>query len=77
MADFMTEVMGNTVSFDPSLMVLTSGATPALEILCFCLADPGNAFLVPAPYYPGYYMKSFILIFDLRAPFFLYMHPHI
>lgn len=56
MADFMTEVMGNTVSFDPSLMVLTAGATPALEILSFCLADAGNAFLVPAPYYPGYYI---------------------
>ncbi|KAK6155808.1 hypothetical protein DH2020_010056 [Rehmannia glutinosa] len=53
MADFMTEVMGRTVSFDPSRVVLTSGATPALEILSFCLADQGNAFLVPAPYYPG------------------------
>ncbi|KAG8381452.1 hypothetical protein BUALT_Bualt06G0123400 [Buddleja alternifolia] len=54
MADFMTEVMGRTVSFDPSRVVLTSGATPALEILSFCLADQGNAFLVPAPYYPGF-----------------------
>lgn len=54
MADFMSQVMGRAVSFDPSQMVLTAGATPALEILCFCLADPGNAFLVPAPYYPGF-----------------------
>ncbi|KAL0400858.1 UNVERIFIED_CONTAM: putative aminotransferase ACS12 [Sesamum latifolium] len=54
MADFMTEVMGRTVSFDPSRVVVTSGATPALEILSFCLADHGNAFLVPAPYYPGF-----------------------
>ncbi|KAK4480586.1 hypothetical protein RD792_013664 [Penstemon davidsonii] len=54
MAGFMTEVMGRTVSFDPSQVVLTSGATPALEILSFCLADQGNAFLVPAPYYPGF-----------------------
>ncbi|KAL8552607.1 hypothetical protein ACS0TY_001335 [Phlomoides rotata] len=53
MADFMTEIMGNTVSFDHSRVVLTSGATPALEILSFCLADQGNALLVPAPYYPG------------------------
>ena len=53
MADFMSQVMGRGVSFDPSQMVLTAGATPALEILCFCLADPGNAFLVPTPYYPG------------------------
>ncbi|XP_051143433.1 probable aminotransferase ACS12 [Andrographis paniculata] len=54
MADFMTEVMGRTVPFDPSRLVLTSGATPAVEILSFCLADQGNAFLVPAPYYPGF-----------------------
>ncbi|XP_059452068.1 probable aminotransferase ACS12 [Corylus avellana] len=54
MAGFMSLVMGGTVTFDPQQMVLTSGATPALEILCFCLADPGNAFLVPTPYYPGF-----------------------
>ncbi|PIN11814.1 1-aminocyclopropane-1-carboxylate synthase [Handroanthus impetiginosus] len=54
MANFMTEVMGRTVSFDPSRVILTSGATPAIEILSFCLADQGNAFLVPAPYYPGF-----------------------
>lgn len=54
MAYFMTEVMGRKVSFDPSQVVLTTGATPALEILSFCLADHGNALLVPAPYYPGY-----------------------
>ncbi|RVW46109.1 putative aminotransferase ACS12 [Vitis vinifera] len=52
-AGFMSQVMGTTVSFDPSRLVLTSGATPAIETLCFCLADQGNAFLVPTPYYPG------------------------
>ena len=46
--------MQESVSFDPSQMVITSGATPAMEILSFCVADPGNAFLVPSPYYPGY-----------------------
>ncbi|GER48010.1 1-aminocyclopropane-1-carboxylate synthase [Striga asiatica] len=54
MADFMAEVMGRTLSFDPSHVILTCGATAALEILTFCLADQGNAFLVPAPYYPGF-----------------------
>lgn len=53
LADFMRQVMGGSVEFDPSNMVLTSGATPAIEILSFCLADQGNAFLVPTPYYPG------------------------
>lgn len=53
-AGFMSEVMDGEVSFNPSQMVLTAGATPAIEILTFCLADPGNAFLVPSPYYPGF-----------------------
>ncbi|KAK3022186.1 hypothetical protein RJ639_047008 [Escallonia herrerae] len=54
MAGFMSQVMERTVSFNPSQIVLTSGATAAVEILCFCLADHGNALLVPTPYYPGF-----------------------
>ncbi|XP_031109311.1 probable aminotransferase ACS12 [Ipomoea triloba] len=54
MAGFMSEVMGRAVSYNPSQMVLTSGATPAVEILSFCLADQGSAFLIPTPYYPGF-----------------------
>ncbi|KAL5212516.1 hypothetical protein ABZP36_023363 [Zizania latifolia] len=54
LAGFMRQIMQEAVSFDPSQMVITSGATPAMEILSFCLADPGNAFLVPSPYYPGW-----------------------
>jgi len=50
----MRQIMHGSVSFDPSQMVITSGATPAMEILSFCIADPGNAFLVPSPYYPGW-----------------------
>ncbi|XP_062074150.1 probable aminotransferase ACS10 [Humulus lupulus] len=52
-AGFMSQVMGNSVSFNPSKIVLTAGASPAIEILSFCLADSGNAFLVPTPCYPG------------------------
>ncbi|KAL3499461.1 hypothetical protein ACH5RR_038554 [Cinchona calisaya] len=51
-AGFMSQVMDKSVSFSPSQIVLAAGATPAIEILSFCLADPGNAFLVPSPYYP-------------------------
>ncbi|TKY45054.1 aminotransferase ACS12 [Spatholobus suberectus] len=54
LSDFMHQVMGGSVKFDPSNMVLMAGATPAIEILSFCLADHGNAFLVPTPYYPGF-----------------------
>ncbi|MCE3216434.1 putative aminotransferase acs10 [Datura stramonium] len=51
-AGFMSQAVERSVSFSHSQMVLTGGATPALEILIFCLADPGNAFLVPSPYHP-------------------------
>lgn len=54
LAGFMRQTMHGSVSFDPSQMVITCGATPAMEILSFCIADPGNAFLVPSPYYPGW-----------------------
>ncbi|KAF9668268.1 hypothetical protein SADUNF_Sadunf15G0111300 [Salix dunnii] len=54
LAGFMSQVMRKVVSLDPSQIVLTAGATPAVEILCFCLADHGNAFLIPTPYYPGF-----------------------
>ncbi|KAK9072945.1 hypothetical protein SSX86_009381 [Deinandra increscens subsp. villosa] len=49
---FMSQVMEGRVFFDPSHMILTSGVTPAIEMLVFCLADVGNAFLVPSPYSP-------------------------
>ncbi|CAH8326093.1 unnamed protein product [Eruca vesicaria subsp. sativa] len=54
MADFMSENRGNRVSFDPKNLVLTAGATSANETLMFCLADSGDAFLLPTPYYPGF-----------------------
>ncbi|KAK4416366.1 1-aminocyclopropane-1-carboxylate synthase 3 [Sesamum alatum] len=54
MAEFMSEIRGNKVSFDPNNLVLTAGATSANETLIFCLAEPGEAFLLPTPYYPGF-----------------------
>nr|POE64332.1 1-aminocyclopropane-1-carboxylate synthase [Quercus suber] len=33
---------------------MSGGATGAHEMTVFCLADPGDAFLVPTPYYPGF-----------------------
>ncbi|KAL3818023.1 hypothetical protein ACJIZ3_003928 [Penstemon smallii] len=52
-ARFMEKVRGNRVRFDPDRIVMSGGATGAQETLTFCLADPGDALLVPAPYYPG------------------------
>lgn len=50
----MSEQRDYRVAFDPSNIVLTAGATSANEALMFCLADQGDAFLIPTPYYPGY-----------------------
>lgn len=53
-ANFMEKVRGNRVTFDPDRIVMSGGATGAHETIAFCLADPGEAFLVPTPYYPGF-----------------------
>lgn len=53
MASFMEKIRGGMASFDPERIVLTAGATAANELLTFILADPGDALLVPTPYYPG------------------------
>lgn len=52
--EFMSQVTERSVSFDPSQIILTAGANAAIEMLTFCLADSGNAFLVPTPYDPGF-----------------------
>ncbi|OIT38387.1 PREDICTED: 1-aminocyclopropane-1-carboxylate synthase 3-like [Nicotiana attenuata] len=54
LVQFMAEIRGNKVSFDSNKLVLTAGATSANETLMFCLADHGDAFLLPTPYYPGF-----------------------
>ncbi|KAJ0967717.1 hypothetical protein J5N97_024634 [Dioscorea zingiberensis] len=54
LAEFMSEMRRNKVEFNPENLVLTAGATSANETLMFCLADPGDAFLLPTPYYPGF-----------------------
>lgn len=53
-AKFMAKVRGDRVTFDPDRIVMSGGATGAHETIAFCLADPGEAFLVPTPYYPGF-----------------------
>ncbi|CAL5437551.1 unnamed protein product [Camellia sinensis] len=52
-AKFMGKVRGDRVTFDLDRIVMSGGATGAHEMLAFCLADPGEAFLVPTPYYAG------------------------
>ncbi|KAG0457079.1 hypothetical protein HPP92_022236 [Vanilla planifolia] len=53
-AKFMEKVRGGRVKFDPDRIVMSGGATGAQETLAFCLANPGDAFLIPEPYYPAF-----------------------
>lgn len=53
-AKFMEKTRGGRVKFDPERVVMAGGATGANETIIFCLADRGEAFLVPSPYYPAY-----------------------
>ncbi|KAF6162161.1 hypothetical protein GIB67_008290 [Kingdonia uniflora] len=53
-AKFMGKTRGGKVVFDPDHIVMSGGATGAAETITFCLADPGEAFLVPTPYYPAF-----------------------
>lgn len=50
-AHFMEKARGGRVTFDPERVVMSGGATGANETVMFCLADPGDVFLVPSPYY--------------------------
>nr|AAR88653.1 1-aminocyclopropane-1-carboxylate synthase [Cattleya bicolor] len=54
MASFMEKIRGGRSKFDPNRIILTAGATAANELLTFILANPGDAILVPTPYYPGF-----------------------
>ncbi|KAK4479091.1 hypothetical protein RD792_014602 [Penstemon davidsonii] len=54
MASFMEQIRGGRAKFDPERVVITAGATAANELLTFILANPGDALLVPTPYYPGF-----------------------
>ncbi|XP_042506152.1 1-aminocyclopropane-1-carboxylate synthase-like isoform X2 [Macadamia integrifolia] len=51
-AKFMGRVRG--VTFEADRVVMGGGSTGANEMVTFCLADPGDAFLVPTPYYPAF-----------------------
>ncbi|ESQ43926.1 hypothetical protein EUTSA_v10005927mg [Eutrema salsugineum] len=53
-AAFMERARGGRVSFEAERVVMSGGATGANETLIFCLADPGDAFLVPTPYYAAF-----------------------
>lgn len=51
-AAFLSRTRG--VPFDAEDLVVVSGATAALDIAATALCDPGEAIVVPAPYYGGF-----------------------
>ncbi|KAH0673115.1 hypothetical protein KY284_024202 [Solanum tuberosum] len=53
-AKHMEKTRHGKVNFDSKRIVMAGGATGANEALIFCLANRGDAFLVPTPYYPGF-----------------------
>lgn len=61
-AKFMEKVNGGRVKFEADRIVMGGGATGANEVMMFCLADPGDAFLIPSPYYPAYVFSLLIYI---------------
>ncbi|CAH8305855.1 unnamed protein product [Eruca vesicaria subsp. sativa] len=61
-AKFMEKTRNNKVKFDPDRIVMSGGATGAHETVAFCLANPGDGFLVPTPYYPGYVLVHEIIL---------------
>lgn len=62
-ANFMSKVRGGRVKFDENRVVMSGGATGANEVIMLCLANPGDAFLIPTPYYPAYVYMIHLLFF--------------
>lgn len=65
-AKFMGKGRGGRATFDPDRIVMGGGATGANELIMFCLANPGDAFLVPSPYYAAYETLSLLYIFFIN-----------
>lgn len=39
---------------DPEHLTVLTGAGSVIDLLLHCIADPGDAVLIPAPYYPAF-----------------------
>lgn len=61
----MESVRGGRAKFEADRVVMSGGATGANETLMFCLANQGDAFLVPTPYYAAYVYTYFYKILSV------------
>lgn len=53
LARFLTRARGPASPVDPEDLIVTSGASAALDILAYVLCEPGDGIVLPAPYYNG------------------------
>lgn len=69
MANYIEELVGLPAGqLDPEGFVVGAGCNAVLENLCLCLAEPGEAVMIPKPYYAAFE-------FDLVARAGLYVQP--
>jgi DNA-binding transcriptional MocR family regulator len=52
LADLMNRFMGGNCN--PENLVVTAGASSALDHLFFCLCEAGDGIILPSPYYPAF-----------------------
>lgn len=54
MAHFLNNHLAPCSPIEPQHILITNGTTHAIEHMAWALADPGEAFLLGRPYYPGF-----------------------
>eukprot|EP00898_Chlorokybus_atmophyticus_P006547 jgi/Chlat1/6894/Chrsp52S06632 len=56
MASVMCRALGlpSSDAINPAKITAGSGITGLLDVVAFCLADEGDALIIPAPYYPAF-----------------------
>eukprot|EP00775_Hariotina_reticulata_P007424 gene7424-7633_t len=54
-------MMGGKLDVDPNDLFVLSGAGAVLDVLFHCIADAGDAVLIPAPYYPSFDSDLWVL----------------
>jgi aspartate/methionine/tyrosine aminotransferase len=69
LCEYMESLLGIAPeTLDPNGLVVGAGCNAVLENLCFCLAQQGDAVLIPTPYYAAFE-------FDLQARVALFVQP--
>jgi len=53
-ATYLQSLLSTKKAFNPDNIILGAGCNAVLENLCACLADPGDAVLIPTPYYAAF-----------------------